>query len=194
MQATDRHFPIHTYNWWIEYVYILIFSILTDASLLALTAQAAQEAEGAHTFTPSWTIPCRNTPLPTVPGPRKCTVRSAHTGQANWTFGVQPALAWYKLHSVSAPSQINCMHNYSCDATQPIKSVLLSIVIWVRYRYTPRQESWWGTKVGENRQRKQNSNQEWTLLCSFFPQAVQNQCDSYLRAWWLLKAVFALAC
>ena len=108
------------------------FSVLTDASLLALTAQAAQEAEGAHTFTPSWTIPCRNTPLPTVPGPRKCTVRSAHTGQANWTFGVQPALAWYKLHSVSAPSQINCMHNYSCDATQPIKSVLLSIVIWVR--------------------------------------------------------------
>ena len=48
MQTADRHFPIQTYNWWIENCYILVISLLTDASLLALTAQAAQETQGSH--------------------------------------------------------------------------------------------------------------------------------------------------
>ncbi len=49
------------------------------------------------------TIPCQSLPLPTMPGP----VRSAHTGQTNWTLGVKCAWARYRLPGVSAPEDGN---------------------------------------------------------------------------------------
>ena len=52
----------------------------------------------------SWpTIPCRSPPLPTVPGPRKCTVLEYGAEQTNCTFGVKHVWARYRLPSVSSP-------------------------------------------------------------------------------------------